>query len=109
MHHRASHRGELLIEGSSSGIRFRHADGRAYGESVEPRSIDVYTKTFGALRSLGFREGEIRAALAKLRSESEPPPPSNCSVQRWPASRDPARAPRAALPRFCAHPALFTV
>ena len=70
MHHRASHRGELLIEGSSSGIRFRHADGRAYGESVEPRAIDVYTKTFGALRSLGFREGEIRAALAKLRSES---------------------------------------
>jgi hypothetical protein len=70
VHHRASHRGELLIEGSSSGIRFRHADGRAYGESVEPRAIDVYTKTFGALRSLGFREGEIRAALAKLRSES---------------------------------------
>jgi hypothetical protein len=71
VHHRASHRGELLIERSSAGVRFRHADGRAYGESVEPRVIEVYSKTFGALRSLGFREPEVRAALAKLRGERD--------------------------------------
>ena len=71
MHHRACHRGELLIESSSAGVRFRHADGRAYGERLEPRAIDAYTKTFGALRGLGFREAEVRAALAKLRGESD--------------------------------------
>jgi Holliday junction resolvasome RuvABC DNA-binding subunit len=38
---------------------------------VEPRAIEVHTKTFGALRSLGFREAEIRAALAKLRGQSD--------------------------------------
>jgi hypothetical protein len=71
VHHRATHRGELLIERSSAGVRFGHADGRAYGESVEPKAIEVYTKTFGALRGLGFREPEVRAALAKLRGERD--------------------------------------
>jgi hypothetical protein len=71
VHHRASHRGELLIEGSSSTIRFRHADGQVYGDRMDPRAIEVQTKTFGALRSLGFREAEIRATLANLRGQSD--------------------------------------
>jgi hypothetical protein len=49
------HRGQLLIEGNTTAcVRFRHADGRAYGETVEPRVLDAHAKTFGALRTLGF-------------------------------------------------------
>lgn len=69
-HHRALHRGELVVEGdAAAGVRFRHADGTAYGERVEPRALDVQTKVFGALRGLGFREGEIKQVLSDLRAE----------------------------------------
>jgi hypothetical protein len=38
-HHRATHRGELVIEPSLDGSpRFRHADGSTYGHAVAPRS-----------------------------------------------------------------------
>jgi hypothetical protein len=69
-HHRALHRGELAVEGDAgAGVRFRHADGTPYGEPVEPRALDAQAKIFAALRGLGFREGEIRRALAELRAE----------------------------------------
>ncbi|HEX4338172.1 MAG TPA: HNH endonuclease signature motif containing protein [Polyangiaceae bacterium] len=65
-HHRAAHHGELVVSGSvASGIRFRHADGSDYGEAPEPSAVEVQAKAFGTLRSLGFREGEIRRALAE--------------------------------------------
>jgi Holliday junction resolvasome RuvABC DNA-binding subunit len=65
VHHRAAHRGELLVAGSvSAGVRFRHADGSDYGQPLEPRAAEVQGKAFGALRGLGFREGEIRRVLA---------------------------------------------
>ncbi len=67
-HHRASHRGELVITGTvSQGLVFCHADGTKYGRAVVPRSVDLQTKAFGALRSLGFREGEVRLALDHVR------------------------------------------
>ena len=66
-HHRATHRGELIIERTPEGLTFRHADGTAYGEAVRPDSIDAHAKVFGALRNLGFREREARAALGELR------------------------------------------
>jgi len=66
VHHRAAHRGELVVEGSvSAGVRFRHADGSDYGQVLEPRVAEIKAKAFGALRGLGFREGEIRRALAE--------------------------------------------
>jgi hypothetical protein len=69
-HHRAAHRGVLLIEGdSSAGVRFRHGDGTPYGDDVSPRALDVQAKAFSALRNLGFREGEVRAVLAEIRKE----------------------------------------
>jgi hypothetical protein len=65
-HHRAAHRGELVVSGGvSAGIRFRHADGSDYGQSLEPNAVEMQAKAFAALRGLGFREGEVRRALAE--------------------------------------------
>jgi hypothetical protein len=70
-HHRAAHRGEVLIDRSPDGnVRFRHADGAAYGQTLSPDAIDVYRKVFSALRGLGFREREVREVLEALRGET---------------------------------------
>jgi hypothetical protein len=71
-HHRAAHRGELLIERDAhGGVRFRHADGTQYGHPLEPKALDVQAKLFSALRGLGFREREVRAVLAELQADAE--------------------------------------
>ena len=65
VHHRAAHRGELVVAGRvSTSVRFRHADGSDYGQAVEPRVAEIQAKAFAALRGLGFREIEVRRALA---------------------------------------------
>jgi hypothetical protein len=69
-HHRAAHRGELLISGSvPEGVRFRHADGSVYGQPLDPRAVEIQAKAFTALRKLGFREDETRRNLSELRKE----------------------------------------
>jgi Holliday junction resolvasome RuvABC DNA-binding subunit len=73
-HHRACHRGELLIEKSASGsLKFWHADGTAYGQSPNTGEADVAAQTFRGLRNLGFGEREardaVRAAGAHVGSE----------------------------------------
>jgi HNH endonuclease len=75
-HHRATHRGELGIERARDGnLRFRHADGSAYGSAVDPGNspelMERYAKIFSALRHLGFRERELRAVLGELQSDAE--------------------------------------
>ena len=59
-HHRATHRGELVIERTSTELAFRHADGTPYGtpygRALRADSAEAYTKIFSALRHLGFRE-----------------------------------------------------
>jgi HNH endonuclease len=71
-HHRATHRHELVIDGSTAtSVRFRHADGEEYGRVLEPRSIAVRVKVSAALRGLGFREGEVRAALRNLEASND--------------------------------------
>jgi hypothetical protein len=71
-HHRATHRGELVIEPSLDGSpRFRHADGSTYGHAVAPRVVDAQAKVFAGLRHLGFRERDIRAVLAELLADDE--------------------------------------
>ena len=71
-HHRAVHRGKLSMEGSSAAaVRFRHADGSAYGRAIEPQSLDAQAKTFAALCHLGFREAQVRTVLARLREETD--------------------------------------
>ena len=66
-HHRALHRGHLVVEGSvAAGLTFRHADGSPYGAAVAGGAVDVRAKAFQALRGLGFGEGEARRALGQL-------------------------------------------
>jgi hypothetical protein len=71
-HHRAAHRGELLIDRERDGsLRFQHADGAAYGDPLMPRRIDAHAKVFSALRHLGFRESEVKTVLSELRADAE--------------------------------------
>jgi hypothetical protein len=71
-HHRAAHRGPLLIDGSpATTLHFRHADGTHYGRAPAPASVDTQNKVFSALRNLGFREAQVRGALAQLRDDDE--------------------------------------
>jgi hypothetical protein len=71
-HHRAAHRGELLIDRERDGsLRFRHADGATYGDPLIPRRIDAHVKVFSALRHLGFRESEVKTVLSELRADAE--------------------------------------
>jgi 5-methylcytosine-specific restriction endonuclease McrA len=69
-HHRATHRGELIIETAADGLGFQHADGTHYGTAVAASSIDTHARVFGALRNLGFREREARAVLVELRNDA---------------------------------------
>jgi len=74
-HHRAVHHGELVIAGDTAiSVRFRHADGRDYGDVSNPNALDVHARVFAGLRGLGFRESEARAALSELaRGDGETP------------------------------------
>jgi hypothetical protein len=70
-HHRALHHGRLLVDGRvSSGLVVRHADGALYGRVESPAAAEVYQRAFIALRGLGFREGEARRTLEKLRRDN---------------------------------------
>jgi hypothetical protein len=70
-HHRALHRGQLRIEGAAGAVRVLHADGRAYGQPSTPGSLEVQRKAFSALCGLGFRESQVRTAMAELRQRVE--------------------------------------
>jgi 5-methylcytosine-specific restriction endonuclease McrA len=70
-HHRAAHRGKLLITGSSTQPHFRHADGSEYGHAARAHTIAAQTQVFFALRHLGFRERDIHAALGELRKQND--------------------------------------
>jgi hypothetical protein len=66
-HHRAIHRGELLIEGTPAiGLRFRHADGTIYGGSPSPSVADARAKACRALELMGYRSSEVKRALLRI-------------------------------------------
>ncbi len=69
-HHRAQHGGQLIDGCASKGFTFRHADGARYGGNVNPRTAAAHEEAFVALRSLGFRESESRAALERVRARA---------------------------------------
>ena len=69
-HHRATHRGELIIDGHASELRVRHADGTPYGQPVAATSAGAHAKVFAALRHLRFHEREIHAVLAELSADA---------------------------------------
>jgi 5-methylcytosine-specific restriction endonuclease McrA len=65
-HHRALHLGTLVAERSDAGaLLFRHADGKGYGQALDAAAAEAGAKTFQALRGLGFKESEVRWALAQ--------------------------------------------
>ena len=69
-HHRACHRGALVVQGLvSSGLSFRHADGTEYGGAVSLADADVQARAFRALRNLGFGEREVRRTLAEVAAQ----------------------------------------
>jgi 5-methylcytosine-specific restriction endonuclease McrA len=65
-HHRAIHRGELVIEGTASDARFRHADGSRYGDVVTPHAAEVFEKVSAALRNLIRHGARERAGSAPV-------------------------------------------
>jgi hypothetical protein len=70
-HHRAIHRGRLVVEGSpSGGLAFRHANGTPYGALPAPHSADFFAKAFRALTLMGYRETEAKRALARVPESS---------------------------------------
>jgi hypothetical protein len=71
-HHRAVHRGQLVIDGKvSTGLRFRHADGLPYGALPLVIDSDSIEKVFLGLRGLGFSERDCRRALEEVRTRRE--------------------------------------
>src|SRR5450432_954279 len=70
-HHRAQHRGQLVIDGRvSAGLVFRHADGSSYGNVDSPIAADTYAQVFRALCQLGFREREARTSVEHVRGRT---------------------------------------
>ena len=71
-HHRANHRGALLIEGRpTTGLRFSHADGTVYGGALSPSAAADRAKVCRALQWMGYREKEAKRALAAVPTELE--------------------------------------
>lgn len=70
-HHRAAHRGALLLEGTvSSGFEFRHADGTRFGGPVHAETAAACLDAQSALSFLGFGESESRLAVAQAREDT---------------------------------------
>jgi hypothetical protein len=70
-HHRAIHRGQLVVEASpSGGLAFRHSNGTPYGALPAPCSAELFAKAFRALTLMGYRETEAKRALARVPESS---------------------------------------
>jgi hypothetical protein len=65
-HHRAIHRGELVVDGDADGVDFRHADGTRYGEPPSAGTIELRVRAYRALTAMGYRETEAKRALAQV-------------------------------------------
>jgi hypothetical protein len=68
VHHKAVHRGALLIEGTyTTGFRFYHADGSHYGSAANPGAAGLLSNVFQVLRNTGFKESQARAIVDLVR------------------------------------------
>ena len=67
-HHRAVHRGQLVITGSAAaGLCFQRADGSDVPSTPSAVAIDLCERVFRGLVGMGFRERQARSAIAQLR------------------------------------------
>ena len=67
-HHRAVHKGKLVIEGSwSTGLTFRHADGSPYGAIANPQIAAILADVQSGLVNLGFKIKEARRIVDGIR------------------------------------------
>ena len=72
-HHDEVHRGTLVVDGAPSrGLRFRHADGTAYGQRLSPAAVELATQAFGALRNMGIRATRARQLIDIVQREGAP-------------------------------------
>jgi hypothetical protein len=69
-HHRAIHRGELVVDGEADGLDFRHSDGTTYGELPSPVGTELRARAYRALTAMGYRETEAKRALARVPASS---------------------------------------
>jgi hypothetical protein len=81
VHHRAVHRGMLVIAGSAQAASFRHADGSAYGDVTHPPNLDVCAKVYSGLTNLGFRELEARRALEEALGDARRQPAAELTAK----------------------------
>jgi hypothetical protein len=101
-HHRALHRGFLVIEGRvSTGLSFRHADGTSYGGAARAEVSVALAESFQALRQLGFKEKEARSAIEAARPHLGPEATTEAVLRRaltatWAARQAATRAQGAA-------------
>ena len=81
-HHRAVHDGRLIIEGRpSTGLTFRHADGRPYGGDVCAETAERNARVFTALLAQAFQERQSRAAVDRC-SKKLPPNATRAELLR---------------------------
>ncbi len=69
-HHRAAHRGQLVIVGLvSTGLTFLRSDGTPYGQALAklPDSSDFRDNIGRSLCGMGFSQADVRRVLAKIR------------------------------------------
>lgn len=72
-HHRATHRGALIIDGTySTGFRFLHADGATYGRPANAPMAGMLSDIFQTMRSSGFKESEARRIVNAVRPHVGP-------------------------------------
>jgi len=85
LHHRALHRGKLVVEGSSATAAFRHADGSDYGHALQPRALDAASKVFRGYETSDFaRAKSVRCSASCARTTSfETPAPKRCCARHW--------------------------
>ena len=64
-HHRAQHRGSLIISGCvSAGVTYQHANGSAYGTVGDPVLAGMARDVFQILRKWGVSERDAKRAVA---------------------------------------------
>lgn len=74
-HHARVHEGRLLLGGApSTGLSFRHVDGRPYGSPPAGPLLAVREQVQAALVHLGFRVAAVREVLARLCPHVGPAP-----------------------------------